>query len=59
LALLGLALTGMGSASLRRGDLFYENWWGGLVFGPMAIVFGILLMIGAVFAPTLFEARLY
>lgn len=40
----GVAIIGVGVASLRRGDLFYENRWGGLVFAPLAIVFGIIFI---------------
>jgi hypothetical protein len=27
---------------LKRGDIFYTNWFGGLVFSPLAIIFGFL-----------------
>lgn len=29
-----------GARALLRGDLFYGNYWGGPVFGPLAIAIG-------------------
>jgi hypothetical protein len=42
---LGVMLIGLGLASLRNVGLGYHNWWGGLVFGPFAIVFGALFIV--------------
>jgi len=37
----GLAALGLGFAPiLRHGDLFYKNWFGELVFSPLAIILG-------------------
>jgi hypothetical protein len=56
LIFLGLTAVGLGLASLRHGHLFYENWWGGLVFGPLAVLFGLLFILGAIFKPDIFKA---
>jgi hypothetical protein len=53
---LGIAAIGLGLAPLRHGHLFYENWWGGPVFGPVAILFGLLFVLGAIFKPDIFKA---
>ena len=52
----GVGLIGLGVATIRNGHFFYENWWGGLVFGPFAIAFGLLFIVGAIFKPTIFKA---
>jgi len=52
----GVVVLGFGCATILKRDLFYENWWGGLVFAPIAIGFGIILICGAVFKPTIFKA---
>jgi len=33
-----------GLRPILKGDLFYNNWWGGLVFGPMTVVGGLLFL---------------
>jgi len=33
-----------GVLSLFRGELNYSNYWGGIVFVPIAILFGVLLL---------------
>lgn len=33
-----------GLRPLLRGDLFYSNYWGGLVLGPLAIVIGLFAL---------------
>jgi hypothetical protein len=53
---LGITAIGLGLAPLRHGHLFYQNVWGGIVFGPLAILFGILFILGALFKPDLFKA---
>jgi hypothetical protein len=51
-ALAALCMIGFGLRPiLLRGDLNYQNWFGGLVFAPLAIVFGILLLFAAIFKP--------
>jgi hypothetical protein len=53
----GAVFLGIGISALRRGDLFtYQTWWGGMGFGPFAIVFGILFILGAIFKPDIFKA---
>jgi len=53
--LLGLAAIALGVVPVLRGDLFYENWWGGLVFSPIAIILGLVMILGAVFKPNIFK----
>src|SRR5262245_15730615 len=48
-ALVGLAPILLGGVPLFRGDLFYSNYWGGLVFGPCAILIGTCWLYVAVF----------
>jgi hypothetical protein len=57
--LAGLAMISLGVAPiLRRGDMFYTNWFGGLVFSPLAIVFGLCTIGCAVFKPSWLSATL-
>lgn len=50
-ALAGLAMICLGlTPLLRRGDVFYTNWFGGLVFAPLAIV-GVFTIGCALFRP--------
>jgi len=50
--LAGLAMICLGlSPLLRRGDMFYANWFGGLVFAPFAIFFGVFTIWCAAFRP--------
>jgi len=51
---MGAAIIGIGLAPLRHGDLSYETWWGGSAFGPFAIIFGIIIVLGAILKPTIF-----
>jgi hypothetical protein len=53
---LGVTAIGLGLAPLLHGHLFYQNWWGGMVFGPLAIIFGVLFIVGAIFKPDIFKA---
>jgi hypothetical protein len=34
---------------LSKGDMFYNNWWGGLVFAPLTIVVGFFLLYLIIF----------
>ncbi len=50
--LAGLAMLSLGLGPiLKRHELFYGNWFGGLVFAPFAILFGILTIVFAIFKP--------
>jgi hypothetical protein len=50
--LAGLAIFGWGlRAVLWQHDLHYQNWFGELVFAPLAILFGLLTIFGALFKP--------
>ena len=48
-ALISLTVILLGAAPLFRGDFFYSNYWGGLVFGPLAILIGLCGVCVAVF----------
>jgi succinate dehydrogenase hydrophobic anchor subunit len=51
-ALAGLVLLGFGLATIRsHGDMVYKNWFGELMFSPFAIIFGLLILWGALFKP--------
>jgi len=45
----GVILVMMGLSSIYSGNLNYSNYWGGVVFAPLAIVIGILVLIIVVF----------
>jgi hypothetical protein len=47
----GLAIIGFGAGPLLRGDLFSTNWFGELVFGPLAIALGLIVVGFALFKP--------
>jgi hypothetical protein len=50
----GLTVIGCGLAAiLWRGDLHYRNWIGELVFAPFAILFGLVILFGALFKPAI------
>ena len=50
--LAGLSVFGWGlAATLGRSDLHYKNWFGELVFAPFAILFGIIVILCALFKP--------
>jgi len=36
---------------LSSGSLDYRNWFGGLVFAPLAVIFGLLVILAALFKP--------
>ncbi len=36
---------------LIHGDLHYTNWFGELIFEPLAILFGLIAVGGALFKP--------
>lgn len=49
--LAGLTMTSLGVAPvLKRGDIFYSNWFGGLVLSPLAIIFGLFTIGCALFS---------
>jgi hypothetical protein len=52
--LLGTTAVGLGLAPVLYGRWFYLNWWGGPVFGPISIIFGLVLIFGALFKPKIF-----
>ncbi|MCJ7500339.1 hypothetical protein MUP29_08795 [bacterium] len=48
LVALALIATGLRSFFLNS-DLFYSNWWGGLVFAPFTLVVGVLFLYLLIF----------
>lgn len=42
---IGLAVVIMGIATLGRGQLHYQNYWGGEVFAPFAIIIGVAFAV--------------
>lgn len=56
--LAGLAIIGFGVGPLlRSGDLFGTNWFGELVFGPVAILLGLIVVGFALFKPEWLVAK--
>jgi len=48
----GLVIIGFGVRPLLHGgDLFGTNWFGELVFGPLAILLGLIVVCFALFKP--------
>jgi hypothetical protein len=48
----GLVVFGWGLRAVTlHSDLHYTNWFGESVFGPFAILFGVLIIFGALFKP--------
>jgi hypothetical protein len=43
-AAFGIFLIAYGAVHLMRGELSYENYWGGLVFAPAVILIGIVVV---------------
>lgn len=56
--LAGLAMISLGAGPIfARHDLFYTNWFGELVFAPLAVVFGFLTIASALFKPEWLTVR--
>jgi hypothetical protein len=54
----GVAIAGFGLAPiLKRGDLFSTNWFGELVFAPLAILLGVIVVAFALFKPNWLAAK--
>jgi len=49
--LAGLAMISLGGVALIKKDLFYTNWFGELVFAPIAVIFGLFTIWCALFKP--------
>jgi hypothetical protein len=56
LASISLTILTLGAGTLVRGGLEYQNWWGGTVFAPFAILIGMGGLLIAMFAPKAFTA---
>jgi hypothetical protein len=54
----GVAIAGFGLAPiLKRGDLFSTNWFGELVFAPLAILLGVIVVTFALSKPNWLVAK--
>jgi hypothetical protein len=53
----GLAIIGFGAAPLQRGHLFSTNWFGELIFAPLAILLGLMVIMFALFKPEWLMAK--
>ena len=54
----GLVIIGFGAAPLlHSGDLFSTNWFGELVFAPLGIVLGVMVVAFALFKPEWLAAK--
>jgi hypothetical protein len=53
----GLAIIGFGAGPLLHGDVVGTNWFGELVFAPLTIVFGLMVIAFALFKPEWLVAR--
>ena len=52
----GTAFVGVGLIALRHSPIFaYHTGWGGMAFGPFAILFGLVFILGAIFKPDIFK----
>jgi hypothetical protein len=48
--LLSLVMIAIGlKALIAKGDMFYGNWWGGLVFAPLTIIGGVWVIFLVIF----------
>jgi hypothetical protein len=54
-AVIGLGIVAFGVGTLVNGYLHYQNWWGGLVFAPFAILIGTSALLIAAFRPDVFR----
>jgi len=45
LMFVGLSSVLTGAAALQSGRLHYQNYWGGFVFAPLAIVVGLVALV--------------
>ena len=55
--IVGILFIGTGLSTFRQGHaLSYQTLWGGLGFGPFAILFGLIFILGAIFKPNIFKA---
>jgi hypothetical protein len=54
---LGLGLLSLALGTLLKGASFYQNYWGGAVYAPIALIFGLLFLYGATFGWSSFLRR--
>jgi hypothetical protein len=56
--LVGLAMISLGVTSyLRSGSIFYTNWFGELVFTPLAVFAGLFTLYCSLFKPEWLTAQ--
>jgi hypothetical protein len=55
LILISIILILFGIGKLLKGDLNYSNYWGGVVFAPIAIIIGIILIFVVLFSKNLIK----
>jgi hypothetical protein len=53
--IIGTAMAARGIVLLHRVGMSYQNWWGGPVFAPFAIILGIIFIARAIFKPGIFK----
>ena len=54
----GVSVLGIGAMRLLRyNDVVYANWFGQLVFAPLAILLGLFVALCAVFKPDWLDRR--
>lgn len=57
IALLGFSTAGIGLFHLRS-ETTYTNWWGGLAFAPLGVLFGIGMAAMAILKPEWLGSKL-
>lgn len=57
LRVLGVIFTLISVAGMLSSGLFWRNYWGGLVFGPLMLAIGLGLLFGASRFPESFSGR--
>ena len=46
---LGLGSLSIGLVPLLKGASFSQNYWGGVVFAPLTVIFGLLILYASTF----------
>jgi hypothetical protein len=52
----GLVMVSLGLRPVLLGHMHYVNWFGGLVFAPLGILFGLIVIVAAIFKPHWLQA---
>ena len=56
--LVGVVLILQGASALGKSEAAYENYWGGLVYPPVAILLGLVLLALVIWRPLALSKRL-